>query len=118
MKSEVVHARVDSKVKMESEKILNSIGISISQAFDLFLRQVSLKKGIPFKLDNKENNESEIEKLAYIINKTDGGEPLPEAKKILLLYANGDIDYETAKFAILRIAKSWKTHILTKIQEY
>ena len=106
MKSVVVHARVDSAVKMESEKILSSIGITISQAFDLFLRQVSLKKGIPFKLDNKENKETDIEKLAYIINKTDGGEPHPKAKKILHLYATGEIDYETAKFAILRLSKS------------
>lgn len=118
MKSEVVHARVDSQVKMESEKILNSIGISISQAFDLFLRQVALKKGIPFKLDNKENKETDIEKLAYIINKTDGGEPHPQTKKILHLYAAGDIDYETAKFAILRILKSWTTHIYTQIQTF
>ena len=54
MKSEVVHARVQSNVKVESEKMLSVIGITLSQAIDLFLRQVILKKGIPFKLDSEE----------------------------------------------------------------
>ena len=52
MKSDVVHARIQSSVKSDSEKILKIIGISISQAIDLFLRQVILKKGLPFKLDS------------------------------------------------------------------
>ena len=45
MKSEVVHARVQSNVKEKSEKVLSAIGITLSQAIDLFLRQVILKKG-------------------------------------------------------------------------
>ena len=45
MKNEVVHARVQSNVKVESEKVLSAIGITLSQAIDLFLRQVILKKG-------------------------------------------------------------------------
>ena len=102
MKSEVIHARVQSDIKKESDKILNMIGISMSQAVDLFLRQVVLKKGIPFKLDNEQKEINDIEQLAYIINSVDGSEPNPKAKKIIHLYANGDIDLETAKFAILR----------------
>ena len=102
MKSEVIHARVQSDIKRESDKILNTIGITLSQAVDLFLRQVVLKKGIPFKLDSEKKEINDIEKLAYIINSVDGAEPSPKAKKIIRLYANGDIDLETAKFAILR----------------
>ena len=45
MKSEVVHARVQSNVKVEAENVLSVIGITLSQAIDLFLRQVILKKG-------------------------------------------------------------------------
>ncbi|MCR4661280.1 MAG: type II toxin-antitoxin system RelB/DinJ family antitoxin, partial [Clostridia bacterium] len=37
MKSEVIHARVQSDIKRESDKILNTIGITLSQAVDLFL---------------------------------------------------------------------------------
>ena len=108
MKSEVVHARVQSDVKVESEKILNVIGVSLSQAIDLFLRQVVLKKGLPFKLDSEEKEENDISKLAYLINTVDGKEPSPEAKKIINLYANGDIDLETAKFALIRRYQKWK----------
>ena len=103
MKSEVIHARVQSDIKKESDKILNMIGITMSQAVDLFLRQVILKKGIPFKLDSEKVEGNDIEQLAYIINSVDGEEPSPKAKKIIQLYANGDIDLETAKFAILRL---------------
>ena len=72
MKSEVVHARVQSNVKTESEKVLSVIGITLSQAIDLFLRQAILKKGLPFKLDSEEKEENDISKLAYLINTVDG----------------------------------------------
>lgn len=102
MKSEVVHARVQSDVKADSEKILNVVGISLSQAIDLFLRQIVLKKGLPFKLDSEEKEAIGTEKLAYLINTVDGKEPSPKAKRIIHLYARGDIDLETAKFALIR----------------
>ena len=105
MKSEVVHARVQSDVKVEAEKVLSAIGISLSQAIDLFLRQVILKKGIPFKLDNEEKEENDISKLAYLINTVNGKEPSSKAKKIINLYARGDIDLDTAKFALKKIYK-------------
>ena len=103
MKNEVVHARVQSDVKNDSEKILNILGISLSQAIDLFLRQIVLKKGLPFKLDSEEKEITDIERLAYLITTVDGEEPSSKAKKIIHLYARGDIDLETAKFALMRI---------------
>ena len=105
MKSEVVHARVQSDVKAESEKVLSLIGISLSQAIDLFLRQVILKKGLPFTLDCEEKEENDISKLAYLINTVDGKEPSLKTKKIINLYARGDIDLDTAKFALKKIYK-------------
>ena len=105
MKSEVVHARVQSDVKAESEKVLSLIGISLSQAIDLFLRQVVLKKGLPFTLDCEEKEEKDISKLAYLINTVDGKEPSLKAKKIINLYARGDIDLDTAKFALINVYK-------------
>lgn len=101
MRDEVIHARVQANIKEQSERIFDVIGLSMSQAINLFLKQVTLKKGMPFKLDGEEK-ENDIERLAYIINSVDGREPSLQAKKIIHLYAKGDIDYETAKFAILR----------------
>ena len=61
------------------------------------------KQVIPFKTDEEEKEGSnQIEGLAYIINSVDGSDPSMSNKKIIHLYCNGDIDYETAKFAILR----------------
>ena len=44
-----------------------------------------------------------VEELAYIINSTGGSEPSSEVKKIIHSYTLGEIDYETAKQAILKI---------------
>lgn len=106
MKNQVIHARIKPETKTEAEKILKKLGITMSQAIDLYLRQIVIKKGIPFKFDILTKEENELEKLARVISSVDGGEPPLEAKKILRLYANDDIDYDTACFMIERLFKS------------
>ena len=56
---------------------------------------------------NEMQKETPTEELAYIINSVDGGEVPKDAKKIIHLYTKGDIDLETAKFAIGRIVARW-----------
>ncbi len=102
MKNEVIHARISEDIKKECDQIFSNIGITMSQAIDLYLRQIVLKRGIPFELNDIENT-NEIEELAYIINSVDGGEVPPQARKIINLYSTGAIDLETAKFAIGRM---------------
>ena len=46
--------------------------------------------------------QTDVESLAYIINSVGGVEPSPEAKKIIHLYAIGEIDLETAKRKLLK----------------
>lgn len=46
--------------------------------------------------------ETDIEKLAYLINSVGGGEPSPKAKRIIHRYVKGDIDLETAKAALIK----------------
>ena len=46
--------------------------------------------------------QTDIESLAYIINSVGGVEPSPEAKKIIHLYATGEIDLNTAKKKLLK----------------
>ncbi len=50
-----IFARVEPEVKEGAEAILDSLGISMSNAVSMFLRQVIIQKGIPFevKLDVK-----------------------------------------------------------------
>lgn len=43
-----VFARVEPEVKEEAEKVLDQLGIPMSNAVGMFLRQVVLQNGIPF----------------------------------------------------------------------
>ncbi len=45
-----VRARVDAKLKEETEKIFSEIGLSTSQAINMFLKSVKRERGIPFEL--------------------------------------------------------------------
>lgn len=45
-----VFARVEPEVKEEAERILDQLGIPMSNAVGMFLRQVVLQRGIPFEM--------------------------------------------------------------------
>lgn len=47
-KNETIHVRVNSEVKSNAESALDMLGISVSEAINMFLCQVSLVGGIPF----------------------------------------------------------------------
>jgi DNA-damage-inducible protein J len=50
-KETVVRARVERKLKANAEKVLNELGLSTSQAITLFLKQVELRRGLPFPVE-------------------------------------------------------------------
>ncbi len=52
-----INVRVDSKVKKESEELFNKIGMSMSTAINIFLRQSISYGGIPFEIRLSEPNE-------------------------------------------------------------
>ena len=43
-----IFARVEPKIKEQAEQVLEQLGIPMSNAIGLFLRQVVLQRGIPF----------------------------------------------------------------------
>ncbi len=47
-KTKMITARVDPKLKRETEKILKELGLTTSQAITLFFNQVNLRKALPF----------------------------------------------------------------------
>ena len=69
-----VFARVEPEIKEQAEKVLDQLGIPMSNAVGMFLRQVVLQRGIPFEMKlpqnvplaygslTKEQFDSEIEK--------------------------------------------------------
>lgn len=49
-KTSNVFVRVEPKTKEQAEIILNKLGLSMSNAVELFLKQVVINKGIPFEI--------------------------------------------------------------------
>jgi len=47
-KTSNIFARVEPEIKEQAEKIFNQLGIPMSNAISIFLRQVVYQKGIPF----------------------------------------------------------------------
>lgn len=45
-----VFARVEPEIKEQAEDILNQLGIPMSNAVSMFLRQVVIQRGIPFEM--------------------------------------------------------------------
>ena len=101
-KTDMIHIRIDPDVKEQSERILKKLGLNMSYAVSIFLNQMIMKNGLPFNVEIYEA-QTESEKLAEAIESTGGnGVVSPENQKIIHLLATGQIDYETAVFAIER----------------
>lgn len=59
-KTAMIRARTEPKLKKEVELIFNKLGLSSTEAINLFYKQVRLRKGIPFeiKIPNKVTRET------------------------------------------------------------
>ena len=56
IKETYVRARVDDRLKEESEQILDALGLTTAEAIRIFLHQVRLYRGMPFDLRLPEDN--------------------------------------------------------------
>lgn len=83
-KTATLNLRVDPEVKQSAESVLDKLGLSMSTAVDMFLRQVSLTGGIPFKV------------------------ALPEAPRSLDVDQMTDAELREALLTVLREAKEDK----------
>ena len=52
-KSAILRARVDVEKMTAAERVFSQLGISVGDAINLFLAQVSIQKGIPFALTTR-----------------------------------------------------------------
>lgn len=71
-KTTMIHARVESDLKTDTEKIFKKLGLSTTEAITVFFSQVRLRKGLPFevKIPNKTTLDT--------FRKTDAGRELNE----------------------------------------
>jgi len=58
-KDATVQVRVSSATKSAAIAILQKLGLSASQAVDIFLRKIIAKKGLPFNLSLEKNDRDE-----------------------------------------------------------
>jgi DNA-damage-inducible protein J len=70
MKTATVRARIEPQLKHDVENVLSRLGLSLSEAIEIFLAQVKLRKGIPFdvRIPNKVTHDT--------FKKTDAGKEL------------------------------------------
>ncbi len=47
----MIHARTEAGLKAETETILRGLGLSYTEAINLFLNQVRMRKGLPFPVE-------------------------------------------------------------------
>lgn len=100
-KTAYINVRVDEEVKLKAEEILNELGINTSTAIDMFLSQIILKEGLPFDVRiPKIDYDKATQDLLSIKGVTDQVANKKWFKKILSLYAQNEISYEVAVFAI------------------
>ena len=57
-RSSGMHIRVNPEIKAQVESILNAIGLSFSDVFNLTLKQIYLKRKIPFELSSVQITEN------------------------------------------------------------
>ncbi len=54
-KTTSIYARVEPEIKEQAEAILNKLGIPMSNAINIFLRQIILQDGLPFEVKITQN---------------------------------------------------------------
>ena len=85
-----INIQVDSETKREATNILNDLGLSMSTAINLFLRQVIKRDGLPFEVVNPKPNKEllmALKEAEEIINNPDkykGYKDIDELRKVLL----------------------------------
>lgn len=67
-----INVVVDTKTKEEASKILSALGLSMSSAINIFLKQVIIHKGLPFLISTgsnyfKENEVSDDELMVKLL---------------------------------------------------
>lgn len=53
-----INVRIDEKTKNQAEKIVNELGLNMSTAINIFLKQIIITNSIPFDLKLKPNAET------------------------------------------------------------
>lgn len=82
-----LNIRIDKDVKESSEKVFENLGLNMSTAINIYLRQVIRVNGIPFEIKGETPNNDTLlamqESLKLSQNKSIGYSSIEELKKSL-----------------------------------
>lgn len=67
-KTDTLHIRIDPSVKEKAEKTLKDLGLSITDAINVFLNQVILNDGIPFEIKKPKYDKETIQSMKDVKN--------------------------------------------------
>lgn len=68
-KTSAINIQVDSNVKKDATLVLSELGLSMSSAINLFLKQVVKRNGIPFEVTNAVPNKKILDVVCALIMK-------------------------------------------------
>lgn len=68
-KTSAINIQVDSNVKKEATMVLTDLGLSMSSAINLFLKQVVKKNGLPFEVTNVVENKKILDVVCGLVMK-------------------------------------------------
>ncbi|MBR2893707.1 MAG: type II toxin-antitoxin system RelB/DinJ family antitoxin [Clostridia bacterium] len=61
--------RIDENLKADADELFSDLGLSLSAAFNMFLRQSLREQGIPFAVTRKEPNTETLAAIEEVINR-------------------------------------------------
>ena len=61
-----VTIRMDKNVKEQAQEMFNALGLSMSTAIDIFMRQCIMRGGLPFEIKMNEPNPETIEAIKEV----------------------------------------------------
>ena len=68
-KTSAINIQIDSNVKKDATMVLTDLGLSMSSAINLFLKQVIKKNGLPFEVSNVVENKKILDVVCGLIMK-------------------------------------------------
>ncbi len=77
-----INMRVDSKIKEQAEVLFSKLGLNMSTAINVFLRQAIQYGGIPFEVRIIEPNETTLQAMRDIDNDENLSQPLGSIKAL------------------------------------
>ena len=83
MSATTMNIRVDSDIKNNAKKIFAELGMDLTTAVNIFLRQSIREHGMPFELKLRVPNDETVEAIRQVNNKKDLSKPFSSISELM-----------------------------------